>query len=243
MKERATMVEAIQLRKRRATERGTTAIGWLYSRHTFAFGDYFDPQHAGFRSLRVINDDLVEPGGGFGMHGHRDMEILSYVISGELAHTDSLGNGRTIRAGELQYMSAGTGVRHSEFNPSASAPVHFLQIWIEPRERGGPPRYADQDMRARVRENELAMFASPDGRDGSVAIRQDALICFGRLAAGRVIVVPADPGRRYAWIHLISGQLRIGAETLGPGDGAAIEAATFTVSAEQPAEFLLFRLP
>jgi redox-sensitive bicupin YhaK (pirin superfamily) len=190
----------------------------------------------------VINDDIVEPGQGFGTHPHRDMEILSYVIAGALEHKDSMGNGRTIRAGELQYMSAGSGVRHSEFNPSATDPVHFLQIWIEPDRTGGEPAYADMDTSTLKQDNALALFASPDGRDGSVAIRQDAEIHYGRMRAGRSIPVPPDPDHAHGWVHVISGSIAIGDEAFGPGDGGAAEAPAFEIRCVEDAEFLLFRL-
>jgi len=235
---------AIKVTKRPAEDRGRTEIGWLRSRHTFSFGEYYDPGHAGYRSLRVINDDIVEPGQGFGTHPHRDMEILSYVIAGALEHQDSMGNGRTIRAGQLQYMSAGTGVRHSEFNPSATDPVHFLQIWIEPSQTDGEPAYADMDTNTLKlkQDNALALFASPDGRDGSVAIRQDAQIHFGRMRAGASIPVPHDAAHAYGWIHVISGSVALGDNVFGPGDGGAVEGSEFEIRCADDAEFLLFRL-
>jgi redox-sensitive bicupin YhaK (pirin superfamily) len=232
----------VTVTKRPAGDRGRTEIGWLRSRHTFAFGEYSDPQHMGYRSLRVINDDVVEPGQGFGTHPHRDMEILSYVIAGALEHKDSMGNGRTIRAGELQYMSAGTGVRHSELNPSATEPVHFLQIWIQPAQTGGAPAYADMDTSALKQDNALALFASPDGRDGSVAIRQDAEVHFGRMRAGGSIPVPLDAPHPHCWIHVISGSIALADEVFGPGDGGAVEGSAFEIRCAEDAEFLLFRL-
>jgi len=232
----------VRVSKRPAGQRGRTELGWLHSRHTFSFGEYRDPDHAGYRALRVINDDVVEPGGGFGTHPHRDMEILSYVISGSLEHRDSLGNGRIIRAGELQYMSAGSGVRHSEYNPSATEPVHFLQIWIVPDQPGGEPRYADMDTNALKQDDALALFASPDGRDGSVAIRQDAEVHFARGRAGAAIAVPDDPARAHAWIHVIAGSITVADESFGPGDGGGVEGSAFEVRCTEDAEFLLFRL-
>lgn len=233
----------IRVTKRSAAERGTTDIGWLHSRHTFSFGEYHDPAHMGYRSLRVINDDTVAPGKGFGTHPHRDMEILSYVTSGRLAHRDSMGNGRVIEAGQLQYMSAGTGVTHSEFNPSETEPVKFLQIWIVPGERGGEPRYAELNARRLARENGLALLASGDGREGSVALRQDAEVHFGRVAAGRAIDVLADGAHGHNWLHVILGGVSVEGESFGPGDGCAIEAdAGFAIRCERDAEFLLFRL-
>jgi redox-sensitive bicupin YhaK (pirin superfamily) len=232
----------LRVRKRPAGDRGRTELGWLHSRHTFSFGAYRDPDHVGYRALRVINDDVVEPGGGFGEHPHRNMEILSYVVSGALEHKDSLGNGRVIRAGELQYMSAGSGVRHSEYNPSATEPVHFLQIWIEPARAGGEPRYADRDTNALKRENALALFASPDGRDGSVAILQDAEVYLAHGRAGRTIAVPGDAAHSHGWIHVIAGRIAAGDESFGDGDGGAVEGPAFDVRCDEDAEFLLFRL-
>ena len=232
----------VKVSKRPAEQRGRTELGWLHSRHTFSFGEYRDPDHAGYRALRVINDDVVEAGGGFGTHPHRDMEILSYVISGSLEHKDSMGNGRIIRAGELQYMSAGSGVRHSEYNPSATEPVHFLQIWIVPGQPGGEPRYADMDTNALKRDDALALFASPDGRDGSVAIRGNAEVHFTRGRAGAAIAVPDDPARAHAWIHVIAGSVTVAGESFGPGDGGAVEGPAFEVRCDEDAEFLLFRL-
>ncbi|MCA9310058.1 MAG: pirin family protein [Phycisphaerales bacterium] len=233
---------AISVMKRAAGDRGTTNLGWLQSRHTFSFGQYRDPARMGYRALRVINDDIVQPGQGFDTHAHSNMEILSYVISGELEHKDSLGNGRTISEGELQYMSAGAGVRHSEFNPSATKQSHFLQIWIEPAQPGGEPRYFDMDTRAITRDDALTLFASPDGRDGSVAIRQDAEIHFGRMAAGATLTAPSDPAHGHNWIHVIRGKVIIHDTALTSGDGAAIEAAAFDIHATEDSEFLLFRL-
>lgn len=182
--------------KRPSLDRGYSDFGWLKSRHSFSFGQYHDPEFMGFRSLRVINEDKVSPGKGFGSHPHDSMEIVSYVVEGELEHKDSLGNGRVIRAGEFQYMSAGSGVVHSEFNPSAENPVHFLQIWLIPQEAGGEPRYRDFDTSQRRKENGLAVLASPDGREDSAAIRQDAEIHFGHLAAGKTLSLKPTSGSR-----------------------------------------------
>lgn len=235
-------MSGISVTKRASADRGTTDIGWLHSRHTFSFGEYHDPAHMGYRSLRVINDDTVAPGKGFGTHPHRDMEILSYVTSGRLAHRDSMGNERVIEAGQLQYMSAGTGVMHSEFNPSKTEPVKFLQVWIVPSERGGEPRYADVDARRLERENGLALFASGDGRAGSVALRQDAGVHIGQVAAGRTIDVPVDVAHSHNWLHVISGEVSVAGESFGPGDGGAIEGDGFAIRCVREAEFLLFRL-
>ena len=176
-------IHNIQVTRRPSEERGLTDIGWLDSRHSFSFGGYADPKYVGFRSLRVINEDKVAPGKGFGEHLHRSMEILSYVVDGALEHKDSLGNGRVIKAGEFQYMSAGSGVLHSEFNPQSDKPTHFLQIWIQPREQGGEPRYRDFDTAEKRIKNGLFLLASSDGEQDSAAIRQDAQIHFGDLAA------------------------------------------------------------
>src|SRR5271154_1942512 len=167
--------------KRPAEARGRAELGWLHSRHTFSFGNYFDPDHMGFRSLRVINDDIVEPGQGFGTHPHSDAEIFSYVIEGELEHKDSMGNGRVIKAGDLQYISAGRGVQHSEFNPSRKKAVHFLQIWLMPGTGGGEPRYAEKSLGEAARPNQLTLLFAGEPRDGAVAIRANADIYFGRL--------------------------------------------------------------
>src|SRR5215468_8907044 len=188
--------------KRPASARGTTELGWLHSRHAFSFGNYFDPDHMGFRSLRVINDDVVEPGEGFGEHPHRDAEIFSYVIQGELKHKDSMGNGRVVKAGDLQYMSAGRGVLHSEFNPSAKNPVHFLQIWLKPGMSGSEPRYAEKALGKDVRPNALTLLFAGEPRDGAVGIRADAEIYFGRLDAGQPLTHQPRPGRGQ-WLHVI----------------------------------------
>jgi len=228
---------------RRSEDRGHADHGWLKTYHTFSFGDYYDPAHMGYRSLRVINDDVVAPRAGFPTHPHRSMEIFTYVISGQLEHQDSMGNGRVIKAGEFQYMSAASGVQHSELNPSASEPVHLLQIWITPEQPGGEPRYADMDANTLKLPNGLALFASPDGRDGSMPIRQQAEIHFGQLDAGNELTVPTSEFDG-AWLHLIKGGIKISDATLNSGDSAAIDdsAEGFPVSATEDAEFLLFRL-
>ncbi len=228
--------------KRPAAERGRAELGWLHSRHTFSFGHYFDPDHMGYRSLRVINDDVVEPGRGFGEHPHRDAEIFSYVIEGELEHKDSLGNGRVIKAGDLQYISAGRGVLHSEFNPSRTQRVHFLQIWLMPRTSGGVPRYAEKSLGTAARPNQLTLLFSGQARDGAVEIRADADIYFGRLDAGQSLKhVPASG--RGQWLHVISGAVSVLGDRLQPGDGAAIEnAGTLELKSSDGAEFLLFDL-
>src|SRR5512133_220756 len=204
---------------RRANERGHAEHGWLDSYHTFSFAGYYDPQWMGFRSLRVINDDLVMPGMGFGTHPHRDMEIITYVLSGSLEHKDSMGNGRIIRPGEVQYMAAGTGIRHSEFNPSKDEAVHLLQIWIQPDRTGLEPRYADRSM-ANVPKGQLSLVASRTGRDGSFAINQDADLYLGRLASGDKASVELKPNR-HAWLHVAEGKVDVNGEVLQSGDAAA----------------------
>jgi redox-sensitive bicupin YhaK (pirin superfamily) len=228
--------------KRPAEKRGRTELGWLHSRHTFSFGNYFDPDHMGFRSLRVINDDVVEAGQGFGEHPHRDAEIFSYVIEGELEHKDSMGNGRIIKAGDLQYMSAGRGVVHSEFNPSPDRPVHFLQIWLTPRTGGGEPRYAEKALGRTAKRNDLTLVFAGDPHDGAIGIRADADVYFGQLDAGRQLMHRLSAGRGQ-WLHVIAGELEVAGESLEAGDGLAIEhAATLEIHGRSEAQFLLFDL-
>ncbi|MGI8604422.1 MAG: pirin family protein [Verrucomicrobiales bacterium] len=228
--------------KRPAEARGQTALGWLHSRHTFSFGNYFDPDQMGFRSLRVINDDVVEAGKGFGEHSHRDAEIFSFVIEGELEHKDSMGNGRVIKAGDLQYISAGRGVLHSEFNPSPRKPVHFLQIWLKPRMGGGEPRYAENALGQDVKPNSLTLLFAGEPRDGAVGIRADAAIYFGRLDAGQRLVHRPATGHAQ-WLHVIEGNVTTLGERLESGDGAAIENAdALEIQSGAGAQFLLFDL-
>jgi redox-sensitive bicupin YhaK (pirin superfamily) len=204
-----------------ASARGRTNIGWLDSRHTFSFGEWYDPAHMGFRALRVINDDRVAPGGGFPTHGHADMEIVSYVLEGALEHKDSLGTGSVIRPGDVQRMSAGTGVRHSEFNGSRTEPVHFLQIWILPDHRGHKPGYEQKAFSEAERRGRLRLVASPDGRDGSVTLHQDACLYVGLLDDGQHATLPIAPGR-HAWVHVARGAATVNGKRLGEGDGAAL---------------------
>ena len=228
--------------KRAAEERGRSELGWLHSRFTFSFGEYYDPEHMGFRALRVINDDVVEPGQGFGMHPHRDAEIFTYVIDGELEHRDSMGNGAVVRAGDLQYMSAGSGVRHSEFNPSKTQPVHLLQIWLMPNKSGGAPRYAEKSLGKNAKPNALTLLFAGTADDGAVEIRQDAKIYFGKVDAGRTLSVEMAPGR-HAWLHAIKGRVKVLDEVLKEGDGAAVSDATsLDIVGEESAEFLFFDL-
>lgn len=234
----------MKVTRRPADARGRTRFDWLDSRHSFSFGDYHDPAHMGFRALRVLNDDIIEPGRGFGRHPHRDAEILTYVLSGQLAHQDSMGNGSTIGAGNLQYMSAGDGVVHSEVNPSRDERVHLLQIWIlpDPDQRGGPPRYAERPLGAMAERNALTLLFAGRRRDAAVEIRADADVYLGQFDAGADATHTLSPGRG-AWIHVITGTVQIGGEILAPGDGVAIEDAS-EIQIESPTanEFLLFDL-
>ena len=226
---------------RRAAERGHTRIDWLDSWHTFSFGDYYDPRHVEFRALRVINEDHVAPGAGFGTHPHRDMEIVTYVLAGALEHRDSLGNGSLIRPGEIQRMSAGTGIRHSEVNASKSDPVHLLQIWIQPERAGLAPGYEQRPLPPEVRGG-LRVIASRDGRDGAVTIHQAAEIHAARLAPGEAATHALAPGR-HAWVQVARGNLTANGEALHAGDGAAVsDERAVTLRADADAEVLLFDL-
>jgi hypothetical protein len=227
---------------RKAGERGRTDWGWLDSRHTFSFGEYFDPAHMGFRSLRVINDDRVAPGEGFGTHGHSDMEILSYVLEGGLAHKDSMGTGSVIRPGEIQMMRAGTGVTHSEYNASRTEPVHFLQIWIVPDRRGLAPAYAQKPIDREAARRGFALLASPDGREGSLRISQDVLLWLALLEDGERRELPLAQGR-HAWVHVARGSASLDGESLAEGDAAAVSGAgAIRLAGEGPAEILIFDL-
>jgi len=230
--------------KRPANERGQANHGWLQARFTFSFAEYFDPNHMGFQSLRVMNNDTIQPGGGFPTHPHSDMEIFTYVIEGELAHQDSMGNGSTIVAGDLQYMSAGSGVYHSEYNPSDQNLTHMYQVWLHPNEKGGEPRYAEKRLGDSAAPNALTLLFSGDGREGSTAIRQNAEISFGRLDAGSTLEIAADAERPHAWLQVISGEVKVAGETLGKADGVAIEnePGAIAIAASEDAKFLFFRL-
>jgi quercetin 2,3-dioxygenase len=206
---------------RHAQDRGHTDAGWLDSRHTFSFADYHDPDHMGFRALRVINDDHVSPGKGFGAHPHRDMEIVSYVLDGALEHKDSMGTGSIIRPGDVQRMSAGTGVLHSEWNHSRTEEVHFLQIWILPERRGMEPGYEQRHFEPAELQDRLRIVASPDGRDGSVRIHQDAAVYVTRLSPGQDVGLDIPSGR-HAWVQVARGAVKLNGVTLGAGDGAAL---------------------
>ena len=227
---------------RRSEDRGLADHGWLKSFHSFSFADYHDPAHMGFGALRVINEDRVQPGMGFGTHGHRDMEIVSYVLEGELEHKDSLGNGSVIRPGNVQRMSAGTGVRHSEYNPSAKEGVHFLQIWIEPAQRGIDPGYEEKHFGAEAKRGRLRLIASPDGRDGSVTLHQDALV-FASLFDGAETAVHALATGRRAYVHVARGEITVNGQALRAGDALkATGEREIRLSEGRDAEVLLFDL-
>jgi quercetin 2,3-dioxygenase len=222
--------------------RGHTKIGWLDSWHTFSFGSFQDPARMGFRSLRVINDDRVVPGAGFGTHGHQDMEILTYVLEGELAHKDSLGTGSTIRPGDVQIMSAGTGIQHSEFNASESEPVHFLQIWMLPDRQNITPRYDQRDFPLAEKQGKLRLVGSKDGREGSVVIHQAINLYVSVLSAGDRIEFEVQPDR-FAWIQVARGIVTLNGESLREGDGVQInEPELLALNTEANAEILLFDL-
>jgi redox-sensitive bicupin YhaK (pirin superfamily) len=224
---------------RRAQERGVTRTGWLDSRHSFSFGQYRDPKHMGFGPLRVINDDRVTPGAGFPRHPHDNMEIVTYVLEGALAHKDSLGAGSVIRAGEVQRMSAGAGIEHSEFNHSQTEPVHFLQIWIKPEAYDIRPSYEQKSFEPSG-ESGFMLIASRDGRDGSVTVHQDVALSLGRVRKGEEISRGLGAGRR-AWLQVTRGAVTLGGERLEAGDGAALEdEAQIAIKAEEDAEVLLF---
>ena len=228
---------------RRSHERGHAQHGWLDSFHSFSFADYHDPEHMGFGSLRVINEDRVTPGQGFGKHGHRDMEIISYVLEGGLAHEDSMGNGSVIRPGDVQRMSAGTGVMHSEFNASDEEGVHFLQIWIEPDRRGVEPGYEEKRFEPETKRGRLRLIASPDGADGSVTIHQDARLYSSLLDGADRVDHEVAPGRR-AYVHVIRGEVEANGERLGAGDALkATGESRVRLENARGAEVLLFDLP
>lgn len=228
---------------RRSQERGHAQHGWLDSFHSFSFAGYHDPEHMGFGPLRVINEDRVQPGQGFGTHGHRDMEIISYVLEGGLAHRDSIGNGSVIRRGDVQRMSAGTGVRHSEFNASDQEPVHFLQIWIEPDRRNAQPSYEEKQFDDAAKRGRLRLIASPDGRDGSVTIHQDAFIHAGLLDGEEGAQFEQKPGRR-TYVHVVRGEVTVDGQPLSTGDALkAVGKKRIILGDGRNAEVLLFDLP
>lgn len=227
---------------RKGEDRGYSDLGWLDSLHTFSFGAYHDPGHMGFRALRVINEDKVEPGQGFGAHPHMDMEILSYVLDGALEHKDSMGTGAVLRPGELQRMSAGTGVVHSEFNASDKERVHFLQIWIYPDRKNLAPEYEQKAFPAEERRGRLRLMASPDGRDGSLRIHQETRLYGALLEPGQELSHPLGKDR-HAWVQVARGALLLNGQGLEKGDGAAVsEEKLLTLKATEPAEILLFDL-
>ncbi len=227
---------------RPAGERGHRNYGWLDTLHTFSFNDYHDPRYMSFRLLRVINEDRVAPGKGFPQHGHRDMEILSWVLEGALEHKDSLGNGSVIHPGELQRMSAGTGILHSEYNPSETEPVHFLQIWIHPARRGLQPEYEQKDFRPLRKSNSLCLLASPDGREGSLTIHQDVEVFAGSLESGQSLSKRLEEDR-HAWVQVTGGSFTINGQNLEEGDGAAVSGETILeIQGREAAEFILFDL-
>jgi redox-sensitive bicupin YhaK (pirin superfamily) len=225
-------------------ERGRTRISWLDSRHSFSFGDYFDPRNMGFRSLRVLNDDVVAPGGGFGTHGHRDMEILSYVLEGGLKHQDSTGGGGVIRPGEIQFMRAGRGVTHSEYNASSTEAVHFLQIWVVPDEAGLEPAYGQKPFDTERAERDFELLASGDGREGSLRLHQDVDLFVARLSPGQTRERALASGR-HAWLQVARGEVALDGRTLKAGDGAALTGeprVTLSDAGTEGAEVLLFDL-
>ena len=224
---------------RRAGERGRTNWEWLDSRHSFSFGEYYDPSNMGYRTLRVINDDRVAPGAGFGAHPHRDMEILSYVLDGALEHRDSMGNGSTIRPGEIQHMRAGTGVVHSEYNPSTAEPAHFLQIWIVPGSRGLAPAYGQYRFDKERAAREFVLLASAEGRDGSVALQQDVDLWVTRLRYSATRTFELRAGRS-AWVHVARGSVVVNGQPLGEGDAAQVSEELITMTNGEQAEVLVF---
>ena len=227
---------------RKSQDRGHARHGWLDSRHTFSFADYHDPDQMGYRTLRVINEDRVEPGQGFGTHPHRDMEIISYVLDGALEHKDSMGTSSTIKPGEVQRMSAGTGVLHSEYNPSNTEPVHFLQIWIFPEKKNLKPGYEQKAFPAAERTNTLRLVASPDGRDGSVTIHQDAELYTTLLTKGGKVTHALRPGR-FAWVQVARGGVTLNGQVLKTGDGASVSGEkALELNATGDAEVLMFDL-
>ncbi|HWE39468.1 MAG TPA: pirin family protein [Isosphaeraceae bacterium] len=230
------------IRVRRGEDRGGFDHGWLETRHTFSFGDYYDPAQMGFRSLRVMNEDWIKPGAGFGMHPHRDMEIVTYVLSGALAHRDSTGGAGVIGAGELQRMTAGTGIRHSEFNASAEEPVHLYQIWLLPERPGLTPGYDQRAFPESERRNRFQVVAAPDGADGALTIRQDARLALASLVEGAAVSHPIAPGR-HAWVQVLRGSVNLDGHSLQAGDGAAVsDEPSLEIAAREDSEVLLFDL-
>jgi redox-sensitive bicupin YhaK (pirin superfamily) len=235
-----TLTKPIQIR--RANDRGTTEIGWLHSRHSFSFGRYYDPQNMGYRSLRVINDDVVEPNSGFGEHGHDNMEIITWVLKGTLRHRDSTGTDGVIRPGEVQTMTAGRGIRHSEMNPSAFEAVHLLQIWIEPRALNLTPSYSQKAFAEEGRANRWQLLVSPDARDESLQIHQDAALSVAELAAGKQLELALD-NNRHGYVHVAFGNVRTGDSTLTSGDAITLSGpAALEIVANEKSQLLFFDL-
>lgn len=227
---------------RKSEDRGHFDLGWLDTYHTFSFDQYYDPAHMHFRSLRVLNEDRVQPSNGFPTHSHRDMEILTYILSGELEHSDSMGNGSVIRPGDVQRMSAGSGVSHSEFNPSGTETVHLLQIWILPERHGLPPSYEEKHFSDEERRGRLRLIAANDGRDGAVTIHQDVKVYAAVLEAGQSVVHPLDENR-HAWLQVARGTITLNEVELKQGDGARVSRESeLRITAGGPAEMLLFDL-
>ncbi|MCI0379837.1 MAG: pirin family protein [Gemmataceae bacterium] len=229
---------------RKSHERGHFNHGWLDTYHTFSFADYYDPKHHHFQDLRVINEDRVAPGQGFGMHPHRDMEILTYVLEGALEHRDSLGNGEVLRAGELQRMTAGSGIMHSEFNPSEETPVHLYQIWLFPKAKGLKPSYEQKRFEPEKRQDRWQLAASPDGAGGALTIQQDTRVYLARPSANQSLEHPLTPGR-HAWLQVIRGKVGLGEHALSAGDAAALsDERTIRIAGQSDdAEVMLFDLP
>lgn len=226
----------------RSNERGLADHGWLKSRHTFSFADYYNPKQMGFRALRVINEDRIAGGTGFPTHGHRDMEIISYVVKGALEHKDSQGNATTILPGEVQRMSAGTGVAHSEYNKQSDDETHFFQIWIQPSQKGLPFGYGQKSFEADLKSKDMVLVISPDGRDGSIAINQDANLYISKLQAGKNVEFKTQPGR-HTWLQVVRGPINVNGETLEVGDAVSTsDEKTLKVTANGEGEFMLFDL-
>jgi len=235
----------MRCRIRRAQDRGTAEHGWLHANFSFSFANYYDPEHCGFHSLIVMNNDIIEPAGGFPTHPHKDAEIFTYVISGELEHQDSMGNGSVIRPGDLQYMSAGSGVTHSEFNPSKKNRTELYQIWMLPNQSGGDPRYAEKKLAGRENPNGWTLLFSGDGANKSTPIRQDATFSFGQADPGASLSIEPAISLPHAWIQVVSGALEANGQELGKADGMSIENLDETVNLSilEPSTLFLFRLP
>lgn len=232
------------IQKRPADERGVGEHGWLHARFTFSFANYFDPDHMGFRALRVMNNDTIEPGGGFPMHPHSDAEIFTYVMSGSIQHKDNQGNGAIVTAGNLQYMSAGSGILHSEFNPSNIEQTELYQIWLRPNESGGVPKYSEKQLGDAATPNQLTLLFSGRPNGEATQIRQDAEIYFGRLEAGITLDSPGSPDLPHSWLQVIQGKVSVFGETLSKGDGLAVSNHTepFPFHASEATDVLLFKL-